>query len=519
VTIEKVKNSPLTHYALIAMILVYIVLNLVTLDKYRIVHDDEGVLASSALSLSQFGLSYFDPNLSFNGPYKGVAIFPLSGFLFLSTLSAIGHFLGYGLYQMRLQPLFFSVVSLILTYIVSLVLFEDKKKALLAVFFMGFSAKYIGLAHTVRQESMLITCILGIVLLFLLGRREKNPVFIYYAAFLSGASISIHANGVFLPLMLCFLLFGVYREFGKRFNRVFLGAFAFSILGSLIFIFFDYFPHREYYWQLFNSNLLNGVTNSINGSISIEVLRSRLYNIWMTFFWESRYHRYMFYFALYVLSVLGALFFRRRAHIVLFLMLAYILIVILLLHESQFYFIYTVPFFSLLLSSVLIEMQNRFEALSIKRTLVSVGIIGVMVSYILLLAGTLLAYRNYDYSRQIKLVKSVVGENDKFISSDSYFFGFNSNINRYSHYLLYNYDLKRLMREMRIGFFILDSSSNSFLDTGKGSDYENSKRNLSFLNNECVIKLNFQEYNISIRNPVYTGRMNTVYDCGKLVGL
>ncbi len=508
-------SRPKSHYPFLILLGAFLVFHLLTLTKYPKVHDDEGFLAILGYLFHKAGLPIIDPYLSYHGYFKDLAVIPLGESLFYGSLALVGHFLGFGLYAMRLQPFFFSFLSVILVYQIGLLLFEERPKAFLAALFLAFSSKFLITAHTIREESMLIASFLTIFWLLLMGFKHQNRRYLFLAAFLSGASVCFQANGILLPFVLCALLIFLRREWEGPFFPLFFGMSAFAFAGGLLFLFLDYLPYRHLFWQFFNSPFLNGFTNRYEAignpwKISVEITKS----IWMDF-WGPRYHRYLFYFILNVLGVLGGIFFKLRAHRILLTTLFLILLMFLFIHTGTFYFAYFVPFFSLLLSSVLIEGERKINAGPRSPFLLNsykAACLAIVFFWFLHPIATVWSYRNYDYESQASKIGKEIDPNANFLSSNIYFFKLPKG-HLYSLYLLRDYDLKALMSELDLSYFVFDEKVDSWIVDPEVANSKFAAANSEFLSKECKVKMKFREYNPDLLHPANDGGEVIVFKC------
>lgn len=498
------------HGAFLILLAVYIVFNLLTLTSYPIVADDEGFLANWGYLLARNGIPIIDPNMSYHGFFKDIAVLPLSGIFFYGSLALLGDLLGFGLFAMRLQPLIFAVCTLVFTYMTALVLFEDSKKALLTAFLVASSAQFLVMAHTVRQESMFTANIIGVFLLLAVGVKRHSRLPMLAAAFLIGAAICIHPNGVILPLVFCVFLMTIRKQWGKGFSSLFFQMTFFVLLGGLLFLFFDYLPGKDHYWQYFHSPQMDGLTNKYQKFFSsfFQLGQDLARTVWKHY-WGTAYHRFMFYLILHFGAVLSALYFATPSHKMCLTIIALLILVLWPMHFNIKYMGYTVPFFSLLLGSVLLEWKKVLDRKH--SALASTALCTLFAASLALPLLTVYVHRGYDHLALPKKIVAAIQPGQKFIAASAFFFGL-PHETHFSQYIIMRSGLKQVMSDSRIPYFVLDPISFIWL----GSDGANDKyvsENMAFLSESCDALMTSKSYVPGWRSPGLTGFNVTVFDC------
>ncbi len=498
------------HCPFLFLLVSYVVFNLITLTNYPIVSDDEGYLANLAIILHRQGLPIIDLNLSYHGFFHNLAVVPLCGILFSGSLALIGHFFGFGLYALRLQPLFFGCLSIILVYAISVLVFQKHEKALWASFFLAWSTKYLVVARTIRQESMLITWMLAMFLCLLLGLRHQRKSLIFITAFLSGSAISIHPNGVLLPLIFFALFIFLRHRWQGSLRGLILGSIGFTLLGGLLFVIFDYLPSKNVYWDFFNSSFYDGLsTNRYKALISspLGVIRDLLIVIWRDA-WDSRYHRDMFYFVLNIFAILGGLKMQVKNHKALLLTIGLFTCALIPLHLNACYLSYSYPFLAILLASVVVELRNWFKKESIYR----MTAVASCFVYLLHPFATIWFHRHYNHVSVCESLYRQIGPAKNVLASSRYIFGIPSE-QVYSRFLLFNFDMSEVLHELNIDYVIMDHYASTYIDSGSANTF--TAKNGDYLHRECREVLSIPEKRPRLfESEVVEEGLISLYKCG-----
>lgn len=495
------------HHIFLIILASYTAFNLLTLTKYPRVHDDEGFLATWAFLLHQHGIPIIDPNLSDHGAFKGMLYFPFSGSIFFGSLALIGKYFGFGLFAMRMQPLLFSVISVILTYGIAGILFaHNNKKMICSALFMATSNILLMSSHVVRPEAMLVANLLLIYYLLLTSLLSKyRGLLICCASFLSGISVSIHPNGIFFPVIMLMLFYFMSKKSEKQGGHIYVRSLFFIAIGLLVSSWFDYFPYKSHYWRLFNSQFMAGYTyNNSLASIFIKPLYF-IANLW-SFFWHNSHHQNVIYLIVALVAMVGGFFIRTRAHSLLLVTASSLLFLLFILHFNNFYMVYLVPFLSMLFASVLFEVSTKINSLFKKKIarLSYYMFSGLfVVTYVMCPIITIWCFRGYDYYKTVSQVCKYVGDGERVLSSFEYFFELYScgkNEQLFSSYLLYNYDVKALIAELNVKHVIVDRDFVLRL-------HDNTLPSL------CSIEGTFKNYKPNFIQPDLNGDVVGIYKC------
>jgi 4-amino-4-deoxy-L-arabinose transferase-like glycosyltransferase len=188
-------------WLLLGLVLAYLVLNLLTLDRVPLIDVDEAVEADAAWVLWREGHS--TPTMMGGHAHLGRLHLWPRGFLF--ALSGVGP------YQDRLPSLVFGVVGLWFTYLLGKELY-NRTKGLMAASLLAISTLYFNFSHYGRGD-MLLT-LFYVTSAYCLWRATHGGARWLYllCGLLSALSIDAHLNGVALPAVMGILLIAHFRR-------------------------------------------------------------------------------------------------------------------------------------------------------------------------------------------------------------------------------------------------------------------------------------------------------------------
>ncbi len=446
------------HVWFFLILAIYLVFNIYGLTKFPGVGGDEGFLAKLAYLYHLYGVPIINPNLSDVGCQKGFTFFFPTGFLYFSSLALIGKIFGFGLFAMRSHALVFSLLTIVLTYHCSLLLFRDRRKACLAAVLLAASSHFMTLAHTVRQEMMLTAALLVIVDLYCLWKVGVDSVFLYLAGFIAAAAVSIHGNGIyFVPFFLLLLGWHHFTQ-TKLATKQVLFMLISLMVGGAVFLLFDYWPYHEYYWKSFNAPMFQGAHLAHYQRLvdnPFKEIGSLVVALW-NYFWTTRYHNGIIYPILYLTTIIAGFWIRSRSNDFLMFVLLLLFIVLLPAHLMIYYVAYAAPLSVLLLASILIDIQDRFQ-------LRNVGIVTLGVLLLLLILNPIAQVwfrRGYNWEESVALVKLHMESGLRFMADGAFFFGLDPEKLYDHHPLKCGYDLETFMKENNVHYFISSCGMN-----------------------------------------------------------
>lgn len=506
------------HLPFLVLMLGYVVFNLMTLTKFPRVFSDEGYLTNFVALLKSDGFPIITRPLSDSGPLQNLKNFPLSGFLFFASFLPLTSCFGFGLFAVRLQPFLFSLVALLLAHRLGSLLFGDRPKALLACFCLALAPQFLSAAHLVRQEPMMVSCLLGVFVLALEGVARKKAAPIYLSALLSSLAVSVHPNGVIAPLVLIVFLFARRKELPSSLGRLLPGIVLSGLAGGLVVFFLDYLPYRKYFWDAFNSPQVAPLTHRSFSVPLPTLIREHVAGIW-SYFWDQAYHRFAPYLLFDLAAVAGAVFLPSRPHRILLTAIGLIHLCLIPLRPSPFYLAYLAPFYSLLGASVLTDLfRGRAVSRLIPKPALAAAVVVFLAGYSLNAVLTAWMFRKYDHARLAPELSAVLSPDARAFVSPHLFFllppkNAEERALRADYYrLLATHDLKTITTALRLNYVVVDPFSRPWIDP-KGAE-NLARENGRFLENECRRVLSvYDVLDPSAARSDKEGEIS-VYECG-----
>lgn len=189
-------------------LLVYTVVNMITLKSFPFVHSDEIWLAglSREYMISQ-SIYVTEPffNLLPRYPHAIKCIFHGFQMVFITLFS-------YNIFSVRLISLFFGIATLVVLHKILLKIFKDTKLPLLITLLFSINIQFLYASHFARQEIVL----LFMMLLALYTYRYSNFSITYKSiltGLILGVSIGIHPNSFLIALAIgLIILFDVLTK-------------------------------------------------------------------------------------------------------------------------------------------------------------------------------------------------------------------------------------------------------------------------------------------------------------------
>ena len=130
----------------------------------------------------------------------------------------------------RITPVIYGTLTVLLTYFLSLQIFKNRKVSLISALLLAISPWHIQLTRASLESSLAMGLVVGGLLFFLKGL--KNNSYLYVSAILFGFSIyTYNAERVFTPLFIAFLAL-LYRKrlfSGKTIKKTLFAGFIFLI--------------------------------------------------------------------------------------------------------------------------------------------------------------------------------------------------------------------------------------------------------------------------------------------------
>jgi hypothetical protein len=190
---------------MIALIILYVVANLLTLTRFPVMHSDESWLSGLSRQMALTGNpAATEPcfDLKPRNPQALRLIFHGLQIVFMNLF-------GYSLFSVRLLSLGAGLAALYFLYRLGRMIFPIRTWALVPCLLLGLDAQFIHAAHFGRQEILLLlVMIYGLYYLFrnLHPHRLRHDLIL---GALASLSLGIHPNGLIIGLVLA----GIYLTF------------------------------------------------------------------------------------------------------------------------------------------------------------------------------------------------------------------------------------------------------------------------------------------------------------------
>ena len=365
---------------------------------------------------------YIEPSCRFltTGSFSSPSSFPpalgfettnvVYGRIFLFINSIIFYIFGVGLQQMRLLSFISGITVLLLTYLVAIKLFSNRKIAAGAVLILATSHLFMLLSRFVRPE-MLVTLFLLLSLYLFLLAEENGSQFLFFLSGLSAAlSVDTHLAGVTSIFMLMVLMVKKMTE--KPLNYKFLPAAAAGVITGIIWwiVMHIVLNYDIFFFQIQNFWSYVSPPTWELGSISNIFLKE--FQRYYQFFWVARPHRNVYWLLLFVISLIYLVKNRneKSCKTILLAMLGCIIgFTLVVPGPNTFYLMFIFPLLVISVSNFL--YQQFVSNHKLKRFAAIILTLGL---FMLLSAENFYKFyyfRNADYHSYISKIKPYVPEN------------------------------------------------------------------------------------------------------------
>ncbi|KAF5058790.1 Dolichyl-phosphate-mannose-protein mannosyltransferase [anaerobic digester metagenome] len=188
----RVKNFLIQNKEILILLLVYVVLYSFNLDKFPIVTGDENWFINPAYDLAMFGKM---------GTSMIYGFYNIANFtywqppLFILLLATFFKLFGFGIVQARMVSVFLGFLTVLLTYLLGLELY-NKKIGLLASLLMISNPLFFLISRTVRME-IAVACFMVTALYFtVLALKYSKKSHYFASAFFATLALLSHPNGI-----------------------------------------------------------------------------------------------------------------------------------------------------------------------------------------------------------------------------------------------------------------------------------------------------------------------------------
>ncbi|OGS27320.1 MAG: hypothetical protein A2297_07385 [Elusimicrobia bacterium RIFOXYB2_FULL_48_7] len=403
-------------YALIFYFVIYTAVNLFYLDKYPLIWWDDAHSTELSWSLIQYG----DFSSRLCNPYFGFEkLHAVYGRFYTIANAAVIYILGLGPFQARLFPFLTGLLLLFLVFKVTKHYF-DENTGVFASIFLSLSYLFILHSHLARPDITVAAFIMLAIYLFTLGLEKNSVPVLLLSGFVSGLAIDIHPPGVTAVFGLIGLALLNVRKLKFKGS---LALAAGAALGGVWWICWHILPDSQTFFYQWKNYWLWEKPPISEDNVFIMIRNE--FNRYYTFFWEGRFHRNMALAAIFLVSILHALWKRSPGQKAVLSVISGMLFCFIFVVPSKtdFYLIFIFPLFIILVSDSIKTFIGS------RRIPVKLAGIAMLSAAALLIAAEdayiLAKFRHADYyGFTAKLKKYIPDTKEPILGQPVYWFAF-----------------------------------------------------------------------------------------------
>lgn len=400
------------------LLLIYVLINLYTLEIFPFVHSDEAWLSGLSRNIweqKDFSATEAFFDLKIRNPHAIKILFHSLQIVFMNIL-------GYDIFTFRFISLIFGLLSLFILYKITLFILGSRSIALFAAAFLAVDVQFVYASHFARQEILLLFIML-VNLMFMLRKkgssRLKDDIII---GSIIGISIGIHPNSfiISLPFGLIYLLSIIKRQ-DYRFKN--LGVYIITIssfAAFFIMLSFSFDPDFIHNYLSYGSefDILNPISSKI---AQVKDFYLKLYyGVSGTYYTPNIKLQFILFPISFIVSFLlifkdDDIVHRTNISYIILSIIAVNAGIILIGRYNQTSIVFIFPLFYILLAYLLQKMPVFYRKLGITVILV-LSIINTVQNY--------LPYRDNSYEYYLKNIAKAVSPKDNVIANlncDYYF--------------------------------------------------------------------------------------------------
>lgn len=470
---------------LLLMGLLYTGVSFYYLDKNPILYQDESFFNEPCENFLKEGSfsTYLFPKY---GGFNKSNLF--QGRIFSMFQVFVFKVMGVSAISLRIQPFLAGLGTLLLTFFISKIIFQNSFIGLMTSFLLAISHLFLFASHLARPDMTVSLFVVGSVFVFLQAEKRNNLSLFFLSGLIATLAIDVHPPGN----IAVFVLFGLaaHQLFSKLISWKAMRYICIGLAAGLFWwvtwhVLIDislYFEQRNAirFYQV-HTLFIDTIT-----MVSKELWR------WYSFFWQGAYHRNMFLLFLFIFVFFHAI----RKHKV----TSYRTILIILLsgflglwlgapNNTPWYIIYIYPFLIMLTSGVLYHLYFS--------SFYSQKIIAIILTSGLVLFSTLenlgkLKFYSSNYYTYIEKIKTYIPKGSIILGSDNQWLGLKDHTQFIGNYIVlcrprfkreriltdyYAGSLEDLFHRLKIQYIIADEE---FLTWGYDGDSL-----LLFIKNNC----------------------------------
>jgi len=407
---------------------IYVIINLVYLDKYPLIWADDAFLTEVSYNFLKTG-NFGSILCTGYGLEKSHVVY---GRIYLLAVAGSYYLFGVGPFQARIVSFLCGLVVLFLTYSIAKRLFNEKV-AMFSSAFLGLTHIFIVHSHMARPDIVVAMFILLTIHLFLLAKEKMSLRLYFLCGLVASLTIDVHPPGGIAIVTLGSLVLLHIKSLNKK---IILITGAGVILGLLWWIYMHILTDpATFFWQ-WGSYWSKFEPPPAHGFSLIEIFKNEAKR-YVEFFWKGRFHRNMFLLVLFVFSTISAaiLSIRQKSYphglLLTVLFSGIITLTFVVPNKTTFYFIYIFPVLSVLSADSLFRSIKNSQTLL--RTAGVVLLTGTFLVFTSENVYKLVKFREANYYSFVGKLKQHIPENATVLGKAAYWFGFT----KQSYYLDY----------------------------------------------------------------------------------
>lgn len=248
---------------MMALIILYFIINVMLLTKFPFVHSDESWLSGLSRNImEEKDYSVTEPffNLYERNPHAIKIIFHSLQIIFLKVF-------GYGIFTFRLLSLIFGMLTLLYFYKLNKELFDSKSIAFVSCLFLAIDIQFVYASHFARQEIIILFALVLGLYYFMKNTDSFSYKKDLILGSIIGLSIGIHPNSfmISLPFILIYIYHILISKKASFKNILVYGSTLF--LFALFFISLSLYFDNNFFYNYLKFGDQFGVLNPMDSKV------------------------------------------------------------------------------------------------------------------------------------------------------------------------------------------------------------------------------------------------------------
>lgn len=399
---------------MLALIILYFIINMIFLTKFPFVHSDEpwlsglsrNIMAEKSYSATETFFDLYERN-----PHAIKIIFHSLQISFLKIF-------GYHIFTFRLLSLIFGILSLLFFYKLGRIIFNSKQMAFISCLLLAIDIQFIYASHFARQEIIILFALILGLYYFINNTNSFDYKKDLILGIIIGLSIGIHPNSFIISLPFIFIYtYHILITKKATFKNIMVYAFT-LFLFSLFFVSLSlYFDHNFFYnYSKFGDQF--GVLNPVSSKIAqLKYFYLKLYHgVSGTYYTPNIKFQFFLFTATFIMSIIKALITKSQMEKEKFLAIILTIIainigIVVVGRFNQTSVLLVFPLFYLLVVYILDGLGGKLKSFSI------------FILIIIILSSTILnvyPFLNTSYSRYLENISGVVNKDDNVLANLNY---------------------------------------------------------------------------------------------------